>query len=189
MIARLPIEPTPSAMISVPARFGNKLFVEENAPSQPKAWPGPVPRPLNSTVRRWETAAASPGPETLPAETARRAGRCSARQVRSAPPPSPGGERSERFVDRGLPCSLGDERAASWAERCEHSFGDRHIDERAALRVVDAAKDELRQRRAMAGRARQPLRDEPVPDRGSEPALRRWRPRAARHRCDRRKAR
>ena len=63
-----------------------------------------------------------------------------------------GGERSKRFVDGGLPTFMGDgSRCVLGRNDADVMLGQRHIDERAALRAVDPAQDELRQRRPMAG--------------------------------------
>ena len=64
----------------------------------------------------------------------------------------PGGERSERLIDGGLPLLVGDvtRRVLGWND-ADVMLGQRHVDERAAARAVDPAQRELRQRGSMAG--------------------------------------
>src|SRR6185437_12974632 len=62
-----------------------------------------------------------------------------------------GGERSERFVDGGLPLFVGDSpRRILGRDDADVVLGERDVDERAASRAVDPTQDELRERRSMA---------------------------------------
>ena len=75
----------------------------------------------------------------------------------------PGGERDERGVDGRLPALVRDvPRRLLGGHDADVMLGERDIHERAALRTVEPAQDELSERCSMRGGAGGAFRDEPA---------------------------